>query len=30
MRDGIALSTSNRDLYYQGGGEGYIDYPPAP
>jgi N-ethylmaleimide reductase len=30
MRDDIALSTSNRDLYYQGGAEGYTDYAAAP
>lgn len=30
MRDGIPLSPSNRDLYYQGGAEGYTDYPLAP
>lgn len=29
MRKDIALSPSNRDLYYQGGAEGYTDYPPA-
>ncbi|MDB5607629.1 MAG: NADH:flavin oxidoreductase/NADH oxidase, partial [Bradyrhizobium sp.] len=29
MRDDIALSLSNRDLYYQGGAHGYTDYPPA-
>jgi N-ethylmaleimide reductase len=30
MRDDIPLSPSNRDLYYQGGAEGYTDYPLAP
>jgi N-ethylmaleimide reductase len=30
MRDDIALSPSKRDLYYQGGAEGYTDYPAAP
>jgi N-ethylmaleimide reductase len=30
MRDDIALSPSNRELYYQGGAEGYTDYPSAP
>jgi N-ethylmaleimide reductase len=29
MRDGIALTQPNRDLFYQGGAEGYTDYPPA-
>jgi N-ethylmaleimide reductase len=29
MRNDIALSPSNRDLYYQGGADGYTDYPPA-
>jgi N-ethylmaleimide reductase len=30
MQEDIALSPSNRDLYYQGGPEGYTDYPLAP
>lgn len=30
LRDDIPLSQSNRDLYYQGGAEGYTDYPLAP
>jgi N-ethylmaleimide reductase len=29
MKEDIALSPSHRDLYYQGGAEGYTDYPPA-
>jgi N-ethylmaleimide reductase len=30
LRDDIPLSPSNRELYYQGGSEGYTDYPLAP
>lgn len=29
LQDDIALSPSNRETYYQGGAEGYIDYPAA-
>ena len=29
MKADIALSPPNRDLYYQGGAEGYTDYPAA-
>ena len=29
MREDIALAPSNRDTYYQGGAEGYTDYPLA-
>ena len=30
MREGIELNQPNRDLFYQGGAEGYTDYPLAP
>lgn len=29
LRDNIALSPSSRETYYQGGAEGYVDYPAA-
>lgn len=29
LRDDVALSPSSRETYYQGGAEGYIDYPAA-
>jgi N-ethylmaleimide reductase len=30
MRTGLPLSDANPELFYQGGAEGYIDYPVAP
>jgi N-ethylmaleimide reductase len=30
LREDIALSPSNRQTYYQGAAEGYVDYPAAP
>jgi N-ethylmaleimide reductase len=29
MREDLAIRQPNRDLFYQGGAEGYIDYPPV-
>jgi 2,4-dienoyl-CoA reductase-like NADH-dependent reductase (Old Yellow Enzyme family) len=30
LREDLPLSESMPETYYQGGAEGYIDYPPAP